>query len=353
MKFFIKCFFVFLVILTSDVLKATPQFDENDFQRRFSSQKGLSVFLKPTRRIVVFGDSLSDSEGRTSKYTNGIVPLSILYWRGRATNGPVWVEYLSAALSVPVVSYAYSGARLEKYNDYGLFPQALRQLWAPPIGYAIAEADRDGMRFDAQDLVILWIGSNDFSFEPKPQDGTDYVEKTLAVVHALMERGAQRLVVMGVPDVSTMPFSLDGGSLIPIAELSHLVWEHNTRLRDAVIDLQKKHRNFDIDYVTLSSMLNNLLTKPGDYGLKNTRNACLTGSNWPLIKIPFPPIPPLVLANFLGACPHYNDHLFWDSWHPNTAVHCLASVEALSQLARLGRVKSFTEESHRASCTRL
>ena len=50
----------------------------------------------PFNEIVVFGDSLSDN-GNLVLIEGQPVPDPELYWEGRLSNGPVWVEYLTNA----------------------------------------------------------------------------------------------------------------------------------------------------------------------------------------------------------------------------------------------------------------
>ena len=72
-------------------------------------------------RLVAFGDSLSDT-GAVFAVTQGAVPPSPPYYAGRFSNGPVWPEYLGAALSLPVENFAYGGAQTDHANLFdGLF----------------------------------------------------------------------------------------------------------------------------------------------------------------------------------------------------------------------------------------
>lgn len=41
---------------------------------------------------------------------DAVTAFTIPYWQGRATNGYVWDEYLSAAMNVSLVNYAYSAS---------------------------------------------------------------------------------------------------------------------------------------------------------------------------------------------------------------------------------------------------
>src|SRR5215470_6070233 len=70
--------------------------------------------------LVVFGDSLADV-GNASLATQGAFPPSALYFQGRFSSGPIWVDTLAEYLGEPVIQpslaggldYAFGGALLE------------------------------------------------------------------------------------------------------------------------------------------------------------------------------------------------------------------------------------------------
>src|SRR4051794_22252827 len=68
--------------------------------------------------IVAFGDSLSDT-GNDIIFTAGIIPPPAFYFKGRFSNGPVWLDQLGAELGSSVnpalnggSNYAYGSARV-------------------------------------------------------------------------------------------------------------------------------------------------------------------------------------------------------------------------------------------------
>lgn len=322
---------------------ATPFFDDAALEARVAHFAGLSRPLNPTRRIVVFGDSISDTEGRLAAHTDGVMPPALLYWRSHLSNGPLWVEYFASVLKLPFVSYATAGARLTQFGNHGFLPPVLMHLWAPPLSYQIAAFDRDGGRFDAKDLVVLWIGNNDLMLEPQSASGENYCTSTLEAVSQLRYRGARQLMLVGVSDVTLTPFSRRGGSGVPVDALKRLVDAHNHCLRRGLQDIQRRYPNEHLDFIDLVGISNHVITHPANYSLKDTQNPCLTGSTFPAMTIPIPPIPPLVLRHLLGTCQEPNSHMFWDAWHPNTVVHCIATLEVLKQLGQKGRVQLFDE----------
>ena len=68
----------------------------------------------PIKRLVVFGDSFSDS-GNLFKATAGLIPKNP-YWEGRFSNGPVWSEYLAYSLNIKLDNWAYSGSPTSSQN---------------------------------------------------------------------------------------------------------------------------------------------------------------------------------------------------------------------------------------------
>lgn len=337
---------VFVVLLvTSTSGAARPVFDDQALQLRVSRLMNLTAFHAPTRRIVVFGDSLSDSEGRTFQYTRGAIPPSLLYWRGRSSNGPVWVEYLSAALGVQLINYAHSGARLINYNNYGILPPLLKQLWAPPVAYELEQADRDGLQLTEEDLIIIWIGNNDFLFDPKPSEPGLYVRLTQQLVHDLQTRGAQRIVVVANSDVSMAPHSLHGGSKIPLPALRALVEEHNFVLKDWIHRLQQRSQDFRVAFLSLGEFMGGLAKNPAAFGLDDVKNPCLPGISTPP-KFPFLQIG----RRLLRSCSRPRAIMFWDAFHPNTHVHCLGAIEALRQWSRAGLIQAFDWREAQAVC---
>ena len=49
-------------------------------------------FLQPASNLVVFGDSLSDMGNGNNSAIVSVVFSSPPYWKGRFSNGPVWIE---------------------------------------------------------------------------------------------------------------------------------------------------------------------------------------------------------------------------------------------------------------------
>ncbi|KAJ1912150.1 hypothetical protein H4219_005708 [Mycoemilia scoparia] len=78
--------------------------------------------------LIVFGDGLSDAGNKQAIF--GLQA----YWKGRFTNGPVWNEYASQIMGLPLVNYAVGGATssntplVSSNKDGRLVPSLLDQV---------------------------------------------------------------------------------------------------------------------------------------------------------------------------------------------------------------------------------
>jgi len=68
-----------------------------------------ALATKKFKNLVVFGDELSDT-GNTYKLTNHEYPPSPPYYKGRFSNGKIWVDYFAPKLGAHVYNYAFGSA---------------------------------------------------------------------------------------------------------------------------------------------------------------------------------------------------------------------------------------------------
>src|SRR5262245_23552537 len=59
--------------------------------------------------LVIFGDSLSDTGNFLPLAPPGSIPRPDLYYQGRMSNGPVWVDALAKYLGEPAVQPSHEG----------------------------------------------------------------------------------------------------------------------------------------------------------------------------------------------------------------------------------------------------
>ncbi|KAJ3044022.1 hypothetical protein HDV00_003551 [Rhizophlyctis rosea] len=114
------------------------------------------------RRVIAIGDSLSD-DGNLHALTEGALPPASLYWQGRFSNGPVWVEYIAEAFKANFYDYAYGSATVDNTTMAAM--SGTTYLPGVPGGLQQVDdviADADLMRHAKNTLVTFWIGANNY-----------------------------------------------------------------------------------------------------------------------------------------------------------------------------------------------
>ncbi|MFB2920101.1 SGNH/GDSL hydrolase family protein [Aerosakkonema funiforme] len=240
-------------------------------------------------RIYVFGDSLSDI-GNVYEATDKENPPSPPYFKGRYSNGPVWVEYLATDLKLPLNlnnNFAYGGATTGDSQ-------------AVPLG-VLAQIEKfkaSKSTSDRNPLYIIWAGANDYL--GGGTDTTVPVNNLTNAVQSIAAVGGKNIVVVNLPDLGNLP----GTRTTERATLlSNLTAQHNRELA-AAIDSLRKQLNADIKlkYLDVNSIFNQVGSNPSKYGFTNVTEPCLKQT----IR-----------------CTNPDRYLFWDNIHPTTAAHKL------------------------------
>ena len=250
-------------------------------------------------QMFAFGDSLTDS-GNLFAVTG--LPRKP-YFKGRISNGIVWIEYLAKELRLKksLTNYAFAGATTgrENVNDVpGLFefPGLLDQI-------DTFESSLAGQPADADALYVLWAGSNDVvEFGPAQQTVDEGVANTIEAIQRLHALGARHILVVNVADVGLTPF---GQSQDPVG-LSMFVDVYNAGL-DASLDVLA---DAGIHTLRLDSaqILRDVVDCPDCFRLKNVTDAVLESGG------------------------RARRSLFWDTLHPTTRGHKIFSEAALRVL---------------------
>lgn len=228
-----------------------------------------------TARVIAFGDSLTDG-GAYSRGNSLIlqsqagVPKAAADLVGKFTNSPgdIWIEVLAKKLGTTIAperfevgaaspvaasngtntaananNYAQGGARVAKLPGVGCNPNAAGACTAQAAVPLSTQVDRALAKggFAANDLVVIWGGANDVFFNATAA-GTDIANATRALgrpltsaettgivgkyviemeqaglaameqVRRVKAAGAQRVVLMTIPNAAMTPFGVAGGA---------------------------------------------------------------------------------------------------------------------------------------------
>ena len=236
-------------------------------------------------RMVVFGDSLSDSGNA-----------------GRFSNGPVWVDQLGNRLGLTVQpsesggsNYAIGGARLDPASGPTSLPAQIARY-------------RHGARPTGRVLYIVFGDGNDLLAAVEAPGAERIVDAAAAalerIVADLSEHGAKDILVPNLPDVGITP---------TIHSRGKAARDHATRLTDrfnaeAERALTEVVSGSDVRLYRLDvhAMAERVREDPAALGFADVEKPCMA----------------------LRSC---DGHLFWDHVHPTTRAHARLA-EAASDL---------------------
>ena len=360
------------------------------------------------KRLVVFGDSLSDPGNLKRRV---LVFPNAPYYLGRFSNGPVWAQYLAERTALPVYNHAVGGAVSVAHPDVptSSIVSAVQQGAQFLLTGSVEEYVTHYLTLDLQDgqlqrtndtVFVLWSGGNDYlSKEPisgdidtlldEPGDPSGYLtvvdQTTTAIanqVRRLHAAGARRFVVMTLPDLGTAPGVLHNESYRTddgVSEnerraqlsrkLSELTRHHNDELADKVEQVRRALPGASITLLDTQRAIASILAgrlpgadgeKPGGgrfaYGfdLRSLRSTELRDR-----KGAIPIQDRCYRGGYLGTgdpenvCDEAARAFFWDMVHPTSYAHCWLSFFVQRDLVRAGLLDGEPDpREHRAYCDR-
>jgi outer membrane lipase/esterase len=251
-----------------------------------------SVQASAYSAMYVFGDSLSDT-GNVSAATAGTVPAPP-YAPGRFSNGPVWVETLSANLGLGAVAPSVLGGKNYAWGGAVTGP-SLTSTFPTLTQQAASYLATVGGVADPNALYVVWGGGNDV----RAGNVTNTVTNLTAIITSLASAGATNFLVPNLPNIGLTPDAIAAGpaAVAGATFLSNLV---NTQLAAALPGLIS---GLGINVVSLDvwSFLNNTIAASPGNGYTNTSGRCYVSGP--------------------TACANPNDYIFWDGIHPTARAH--------------------------------
>jgi phospholipase/lecithinase/hemolysin len=262
----------------------------------------LAANAAPFSAVVAYGDSLSDTGNFYRATGMPVFP----YHAGRASNGPVAVEYLAAALGAPLMDLAWIGATtgIGNHLDPGGTTTSAGAIGLPGMKVAYMSSIAAISPIAASTLFLVWGGPDDF-LSPSPLDTSlaetadRAVSNIVWIVDALQGLGARRVLVPGMPDLGLTPYYRSMGP-VSAAEASLLTGYFNAQLAASLPT--------GAVYFDTAGLLREVVANPAQYGLLNVTGACLDQT-------------PLTL------CSAPDQYLFWDDLHPTTRGHQILAAE--------------------------
>lgn len=290
-------------------------------------------------QLYIFGDSLSDagnlhiallqqgSGGLPGEYSKSFYPIPL----GRASNGPVAMEYVASQLGLQALpsflggtNYAFIGAKAQLDND--AFPFDL-----PAQVYTLAgKLQASGAGLQENDLVTVMIGANDIRSAIETVAATQDIAQGEALIDQaiasmrqqlsfLRSLGARNWLLVNAPELEKSPY------------IQELIAQSGQGLKGQVKELTKR---FNTQFASLASELD--LQGSGQVrffdiyheahviratsyakGFINRTDTCWAQSE-----------------GYINGCSAAAsvDFFYFDNFHPSTRIHKLVAERILQAL---------------------
>jgi phospholipase/lecithinase/hemolysin len=266
------------------------------------------VFGNSHTQVISFGDSMSDTGNLydTIEHYGGRGMPAAPSNRGRFSDGVVVIEAMANALNLPLVNYAFAGARSGTDNlmpVYGMQQGMLKQ-----IQDFLDNQPSASTPVDANALYVLWTGPDDYyangNIFNKLTAGqiTYHINQGLT---RLYRRGARHFFVPQMPDLSITPSAHDHNKT-----LSNYLVNAKARSAEFASQLNTALKTFAKQYPQASVRTFETYT----YSQVRLAQAAAEGNNVtePCYTPVFPGVPGPV-------CARPDKYLFWDANHPTSA----------------------------------
>jgi phospholipase/lecithinase/hemolysin len=257
--------------------------------------------------IYVFGDSYCDV-GNLYIADGGVKPLSPPYYKGRFSNGPIWVDHLAGTFKLPMkpalaggTNYAFGGAEL--LQDVVIAPGST----IPSVPHQVdLYLSQHNFKADPNALYILEGGGNDVldatSGSPA-QLGFEIGAGLAALEVELRQAGAQHFLIPNLFDVGLLPA---GRANLAFDETAILA--ANSELKE-LLTLEDALEGIHIYRPDIYALGQAILNDPNHMGFTNVVTPCLNSTT-------------------NAVCADPTRTLFWDEDHPTTFGHSFLAVAA-------------------------
>jgi thermolabile hemolysin len=244
--------------------------------------------------VYAFGDSLTDT-GRNPS------PAGTNYFEGRFSNGPLWIEYLSALL----------GITYNTNNNLAVSGSQTSALLSEIAGMPAVTNPHSA-------LYAVWSGGNDFL--QNAGIGENDAEWSMIISNAVLNitnavatlytNGAREVLVGNLPNLGKIPELRTTGTFTNYIDTK--VQLFNSSLGTAVTNLMQGYSGLRIYVMNANLAVSNVYNFPLTYGFT-------------VISIDALDDPSLANKSLNGPGA---DYLFWDPVHPTTKMHAMVGAMA-------------------------
>jgi phospholipase/lecithinase/hemolysin len=245
--------------------------------------------------LYAFGDSLSDTGRNPPSQVSS-------YFNGRFSNGPLWVEYLSANLGLPynaANNFAVSGS-----TTSDLQAEIAGLPTSPNLSSALFTIESGGNDF----LDNANLGTNDPAWSIIVSNAVLNLTNAIATLYA---DGAREILVLNLPNLGQTPFFNNFPANYRVY-VDSKVAAFNSQFESVVSNANQQIPGLRIYTADFNQMLTNILNTPAAFGFTVSTIGALQDPN-------------LTDKSFTGPGANY---VFWDQIHPTTKGHAMMATLA-------------------------
>ncbi|CAG8526228.1 12161_t:CDS:2 [Acaulospora morrowiae] len=271
--------------------------------------------------FVVFGDGLSDT-GNVYKLTKHEFPPSPPYYKGRFSNGKIWVDYFVEEHKVKLYDYAYGNAPSD--NTLVQTFTGPKKVIVPGVFQQVNEfLEKDSKKINVEKtLFAVVLNSADYIFTLGKIDAAKVVERVGNSIKKLHESGdAKYIFVSTIPPIDRFP-GMKGLSTETTDLIESKIALHNKLLLQFLDDFRAKHSEVTLYVLSQTTEMADHMFEPEtlkELGITVSDKACVPDNG------------------FAGkdsiVCDHPEEYAFFDTMHSvNTKIHKYISDEVTKHI---------------------
>lgn len=253
-------------------------------------------------RVVIFGDSYSDT-GNGYRITNWTYPITPPYYRGRYSNGPMWVDRLKV---LSKSNYAFASATTDNKLVQGL--AKLNTVPVPGIRQQVATYLNKTHRRILSNIIptlhIIWGGGNDFVFN-RTISPFQSVNSLMNSVRDLLNAGAKNLLVFNQLPIQILPYSRRFNQSQTLMALTNII---NNATVTSLSAIPKNYSNAPIYMFDYNSFITKVVSNTSSVKFANTVDGCWYVASLTRVDI---------------NCANPNEYVFIDNFHFTATVNKL------------------------------
>ncbi|KAH9105212.1 hypothetical protein AeMF1_018888 [Aphanomyces euteiches] len=246
------------------------------------------------RKIVSFGDSVTDTGNGAFVFTKGLYPPPP-YYKGRFSNGPTYMELAAAALNLTLDNRAVGGATADSSKIPAVYYLTATNAFKPPsVVEQVTSYLKQTRGFNRErTLFTIFVGGNDDRINSQLQlnkTGTDVATSVYKMWEALAKEGASNILTIVQP-FQAPPFLVD----------------YNLQLHKLAFKFKECYPWVNLGLFEFAALASMVLTAPHAYGFEHgIFDFCLNGAS---------------------LCSNPDKYMSFDSApHPTAALHRLISA---------------------------